>query len=799
MIDNLYTGFYDTADFREHFTYSGNDLGMTYTKKQTSFTVWAPIAESVSVMLYAEGDIHSPDDGEKLPMQKSEGGIWTLTLPGNRAGYFYTYLVKNPGFPELEAGDPYAKAVGVNGDRSAILDLDETNPEDWEQDMKPNQASPTDAVIYELHMRDLSTHKDSGIRHVGKFLQFTESHSLSPAGIKTGINHLLELGITTIHLLPCFDFSTIDERYPERNAFNWGYDPRNYNVPEGSYSTDPYTPSVRIHEFKKMIQALHQNGIRVILDVVYNHTVDNDTSKFHRLVPGYYYRMSPEGTFLDGSFCGSETASERPMMQKYIVDSVLHWTREYHVDGFRFDLMGLHDMETMKAVRQALHEIDPSIHIYGEGWDMGHLPQELRAIQPHIEQLPGIGMFNDQVRDSLKGVFNQPSSHGFVDGRPNLELEMMKCASGSIAYNNIIHGYNAELEQSINYAEVHDNHTLWDKLELANPTLSEAARIRMDMLANAVVLTSQGVPFLSSGVEFLRTKHGDPNSFQSPDAVNQLDWERKAAYIEVFHYYSGLVCLRKSHPAFRLPAAELVRMHLVFIDSPRNTVAFLLIDHAGGDEWKHILVAYNANPTAVQLKLPHTSSGSYGEWTLVVKNLQSGLHPIELCKEASVEVPGISTIVMHTEDELAIQDLFGETRNGVDCYNGDVKSENIRSGYSGHPSRLMGWIDQGISFCCGNGKKFEMEQRVLLQNERLYLPLTELKRMLAECPGWKEVCEMDLEIPMDRECPDHPGYYAADVLEELLSIKVLVEFCRFDENGKKLPEAAPKVYVLRGV
>ncbi|MCX8130376.1 MAG: type I pullulanase [Clostridia bacterium] len=635
-----------TTEFDRLYAYEGNDLGFTYTKAKTTFRLWAPIAEKVTLVTYDNGDIECKCSMSSHEMQKDVKGTWVVTLEGDQNGVFYTYRIKNPGYDEAEAVDPYAKALGVNGDRSAVIDLSQTNPRGWENDVKPFFSHPVDAVIYEIHVRDLSINEDSGIINKGKYIAFTEEGTRSKTGVTTGIDHISEIGITHLQLQPAYDYALLNEKVFDKSKYNWGYDPKNYNVPEGSYATDPYMPGIRVKEFKMMVQALHAKGIRVVMDVVYNHTYENYKSIFHKVVPGYYYRMKEDGTFHNGSHCHSETASERAMMRKYIVDSVKYWVEEYHIDGFRFDLMGLHDITTMNEVRKALDEIDPTLILYGEGWDMGNHPREVRAIQDNAAKLERIGLFNDRVRDNLKGIYNDPLTHGFVDGEKGLELEVMKCVTGSIHYNDRISSYNICPAQSINYVECHDNHTLWDKLELANPGLSEDERIKMHLLANTIILTSQGVPFLHAGSDFLRTKYGVYDSVNSPDSINQLEWERKAQYIDVFNYYKALVGLRKNHPAFRMREVELIRNNIIFTNMPENVVGYVINGAANNDNWKNIFVVYNANNEDKTLEIP------YASWNIVVKGKKAGEDALETLTDSKITVPALSAIVMHTENKI---------------------------------------------------------------------------------------------------------------------------------------------------
>lgn len=592
------------AEFDEKFDYDGDDLGAVYSPEQTRFRLWAPTASEAKVVLYDRWDGTPVNE---LPMQRDVQGTWTLTVAEDCRGLLYTYRVK-VGKQWNEAADPYARAVGVNGEKAAILDLWSTDPQGWEQDVKPPFESPVDAVIYELHLRDLSVHPSSGIREKSKFLGLAEEGTRGPDGIPTGLDHIAGLGVTHVQLLPIFDYSreSVDESRLEDPHYNWGYDPQNYNVPEGSYATDPYLPDVRISELKHLIQTLHTRGLRVIMDVVYNHVYDGYLIHFTKLVPGYYLRYKADRTFSDGAFCGNECASERPMMTKYIVDSILHWVREYHVDGFRFDLMGLIDIETMNEIRRQLDEIDPSILTIGEGWMMETvLPKERRANQDNAGKVPGIGMFNDGLRDAVKGDIFIFDRKGFISAGEGFEDGVKRGVAGGIDYDGAeLRQFAVEPIQSVNYVECHDNHTLWDKIELSTPGASDDERRAMHRLASAIVLTSQGVPFLHAGQEFLRSKGGVENSYKSPIEINWLDWERCAAHQDDVSYMRSLIALRQAHPAFRLRTADEIRAHLRFEAAPPHAVAYTLRDHAGGDPDRHLYVLYNANPGALSLELP---------------------------------------------------------------------------------------------------------------------------------------------------------------------------------------------------
>ncbi len=490
-----------------------------------------------------------------------------------------------------------------------------TDPEGWNEDSRPALASPADLVIYELHHRDFSIDPSSGLGNKGKFLALTDPKA---------IEYLKRLGVNAIHILPSFDYASVDETRLDTPQYNWGYDPKNYNVPEGSYSTDPYSPTVRIKEFKQMVQALHRAGIRVILDVVYNHTFDIKNSNFQRVNPDYFYRKTADGKYSDGSGCGNETASEKALMREYMLESVKYWVNEYHIDGFRFDLMGVHDIVTMNDIRAAVDQIDPSIYIYGEGWSAGSCayPTDKLAMKANTRQLNGIGAFCDDMRDALRGPFSDDHKGGFLAGMPDMEESLKFGIVGAISHPQIDMkrvNYSKEAwtnspTQMVSYVSCHDDLCLTDRLRSSIPGITEDELIRLDLLAQTAVLTSQGVPFILCGEEMLRDKKGIHNSFKSPDSINHLDWNNLKRYPQVFDYYSGLIALRKSHPAFRLANADLVRKHLSFLDAPKGVVAFSLNDNAGGDSWRDIIVILNANKQPTDINVPE------GEYTVVVDN-----------------------------------------------------------------------------------------------------------------------------------------------------------------------------------
>jgi pullulanase len=600
--------------------YNGNDLGVTYTPEKTTFRVWAPSAEAITVRIYDQG--HEGNVLDSLHMQKDIKGTWLLELVGDWKNKYYTYQALINGQLKLEVPDPYARAVGVNGNRGMIVDLASTNPQGWEIDDRPQLTSHADMVLWELHVRDFSIHQSSGIQNKGKYLAFTETGTKSPEGHSTGIDHIVELGITHVHLLPVYDFYTIDESRLDIPQFNWGYDPKNYNAPDGSYSTNPFDGNVRINEFKQMVQSLHNHGIRVIMDVVYNHMYNAGTSPFENLVPGYYFRMNADGTFSNGSGCGNETASEKAMMRKFMIESLKFWAQEYRIDGFRFDLMGLHDITTMNLIREELHAIDPNIFLYGEGWTAGDtpLPEHERAVKNHAPRLKGVAVFSDDIRDGIRGPWWEGKAPGFMAGRKDLEesIKFGVVAStqhpqinyGAVNYSK--HHWADNPLQTITYVTCHDNPCLWDKILDTCIDCSKTDKLNMQKFANAIVLTSQGVPLLHAGEEIVRTKFGEHNSYNLPDSINQLVWHNKHTYREVFDYYKDLIHLRKNHPAFRMTSTEMIQKHLRFFDFAQPLlVGFHLGGNANNDPWKDILVYYNANSHDVEIELPE------GEWVIV--------------------------------------------------------------------------------------------------------------------------------------------------------------------------------------
>ena len=640
------------ATFNDYPVYEGSDLELTYSAQGSKFCVWAPTASQVKLLLYDKGN----EGGayETLDMDRSEQGTWALKVNDDLKGKFYTFQIKiNDKWMEETPGI-WVKATGANGRRAAIIDFAETNPTGWENDVRPPLKNFTDIVLYETHIRDFSVSPNSGMKYKGKFLAFTERGTKNSAGEATGIDHLKELGITHVHLLPAFDFASIDETKLKEPKYNWGYDPLNYNVPEGSYSTNPNNPVTRIKEFKQMVQSLHSSGIRVIMDVVYNHTAAGKNSHFNLLVPGYFYRMNADSTWSNASGCGNEMASERAMMRKFIVESVVYWATEYHVDGFRFDLMGILDIETMNAVRAALDKIDRTIFVYGEGWTAGPSPlaEAKRAVKKNAKELDNIAVFSDDIRDALKGSWMHSQIPGFVSGTDSLEESIKFGVVGStqhdsIDYSKLLYSkapYVNNPTQIINYVSCHDDMCLVDKLRESRPqNATDEELVRFNKLAQTVVFTSQGVPFIYAGEELYRNKKGIHNTYQSPDSINQIDWNFKTAHKDIFEYYKGLIALRKAHAAFRIPTREMVQQHLKFINTRiPNVVAFMLTNHVNDEVWKDILVIYNGNRKSVAVQIPE------GEWDLVCHDGQINLNGISHIDNTTFVVAPSSASIMYT-------------------------------------------------------------------------------------------------------------------------------------------------------
>jgi len=634
-------------DYNDYPTPTEANLWLLYTPESTTFTIWSPVAEEVKLRLYKTGN-----GGEAISsslLQKQDNGIWKISLKSDLNGIYYTYQVKIDGNWLKETPGIYAQALGVNGERAMVIDLKSTDPIDWQKDNGPSINHPNEAILYELHIRDVLIHPASGITHQGKYLGLAEKGTKGPNGVGTGLDHIKELGITHVHLLPTCDFNSVDESKLDKPQFNWGYDPVNYNVPEGSYATDPYKGEVRIREFKEMVQALHQQDIGVVIDVVYNHTGVYDNANFNLEVPGYYYRHWENGKRSDASACGNETASEKAMMRKYMVESVAYWAKEYHVDGFRFDLMAIHDIETMNAITTRLKEINPNILIYGEGWTAGDspLPVASRALKAHTSQMPQLAAFSDEIRDGLKGSVFDDKDKGFVSGKKGAEESVKMGIVGCIKHPQVDNSktYNsdkpwaAEPWQSVNYVSCHDNLALFDKLKVSRPDATPSEIIAMDKLANAVVLTSQGISFIHAGEEMLRSKKGSHNSYNAPDSINQIDWNWKSEHENVVNYYKNLIQLRKNHPAFYMANAQDVLKNLAFKTVEHGLISYQISGNANRDKWKNIYVIYNARPEIVKYDIK-------GNWKIAVSG--DDFNKSDAVR-GGVKVPAISMMVLYQE------------------------------------------------------------------------------------------------------------------------------------------------------
>lgn len=613
---------------------------VVYSPKSTTFSLTtSPDVKKVDVVI-SDND---SDTAQQLvkSMKRVGAGKWKLTVKNDLKGKYYVFSVYNQAQPDHTPG-VFAKAVGVNGKRGVIVDLKDTDPDGWADDVRPELKNPCDLIIYEMHHRDFSMDMSSGIKNKGKFLALTE-----PAAI----SHLRRLGVNAVHILPSFDFASIDESKPDVAQYNWGYDPLNYNVPEGSYSTNAADPKTRIREFKQMVQALHKAGIRVILDVVYNHTFDINGSNFQKTYPDYFFRKNAEGKYSDGSGCGNETASDKELMREFMKESVAYWVNEYHIDGFRFDLMGVHDIETMNEIHDVVAQIDPTIYIYGEGWSAGSCayPQDKLATKANTCELNGIGAFSDEMRDALRGPFSDDTKGGFLAGVPDQEESIKFGIAGAISHPQIDMTkvnyskvpWTNEPSQMVAYVSCHDDMCLTDRLRSSIPYIGDDELIRLDLLAQTAVLTSQGVPFILSGEEMLRDKKGVHNSYRSPDSINRLDWNNLKRYPQVFDYYAGLISLRKQHPAFRMGSADEVRKNLYFLEAPEGVVAYQLKNNAGGDSWKNIIVVLNSQKT------PQTVDVSENTYTMVVANGKVDTNGIGLLSGKTLTVAPQSALIVH--------------------------------------------------------------------------------------------------------------------------------------------------------
>ena len=641
---------YSTEEFETQYTYEGSDLGAVWTADKTTFRLWAPTAKSVKVNLYKSGTAGTDDLIETLEMAADVNGTWVAEKSGDLNGVYYTYTVDVDG-ETVEACDPYAKATGVNGKRAMVIDLDSTDPEGWENDTDPNAGiSITDAVIYELHVRDLSVDESSGIENKGKYLGLIETGTTTDSGIATGLDHIKDLGITHLHILPMYDYGSVDETKLDTAQFNWGYDPVNFNVPEGSYSTDPYNGAVRVSEVKQMVKGLHDNGISVVMDVVYNHVYSAADFCFNQIVPMYFSRVSDSGTLSNGSGCGNDTASERSMVKKYIVDSVKYWADEYHIDGFRFDLVGLLDTDTINEIIEEVHKTHPNVIFYGEGWTMTTVVTKddvTLCTQENSEEVPEFSFFNDTIRDLLKGSVFDTTATGYVSGATGFKAKLEKAFSGTTAWA-------VNPTQSINYVSCHDNNTLIDRITLSTPDASRADQVKMNNLAAAFCLTSQGVPFFQAGEEMLRSKPVgdgtyDHNSYSSSDEVNSIKWDNldEEEYLTTYNYYKGLIAFRKAHPALRLTTKEDAQANITSLSTGNeHGLAFQISGAVEGESADSIFVIFNADTAALDVTLPA------GTWNIYVSGDKAGTEILGTA-EGTVTVEAISTMVLVQEEAAA--------------------------------------------------------------------------------------------------------------------------------------------------
>lgn len=641
---------YLTKNFEKKYTYTGNDLGSIYSKESTSFRVYAPTAEAVTLNLYEDGLQGEPY--KIIKMEQAENGTYKTVVSGDLHKKYYTYTARVNG-KEREAVDPYAKAAGANGVRGMVVDLRATDPEGFVEEKRPEKINTTDAVIYELHIRDFSIDESSGMKYKGKYKAFTEEGTVNGDNLKTGVEHIKELGVTHVHLLPSFDYGSVDETKLEVPQYNWGYDPVNYNVPEGSYSTDPFHGEVRIREFKEMVQALHKNGICVVMDVVYNHVFDAEEFCYQKIVPDYFFRMDGD-KFSDASACGNETASNHLMVRKFMVDSLRYWAEEYHIDGFRFDLMAIHDITTMNEIRKALNEVDENILIYGEGWtaEESPLPKKERALKKYTYRMPGIAAFSDDIRDAVKGSVFEELEKGFVSGEPDLEELIQFGVTGAVGHSQLYRKdvtYKQEIpkpwaatpSQCVNYTSCHDNYTLWDKLVVSNKGKSPEELEAMNKLAIAIILTSQGIPFIHAGEEMLRSKPDETkeygyeeNSFNRGDEINSIKWDTKKEHLDIFSYYQGLIAFRKETKALRLRTKEEIEQCIEFLPIAPGLVSYVVKTK---DE--ELFIAYNAGEKEVTLELPK------GKFLVYVNKMQAGTRVLEEAEDKVVAAP-ISAMVL---------------------------------------------------------------------------------------------------------------------------------------------------------
>ena len=692
---------YSTPEFEAAYTYTGDDLGATWSESGTAFRVWAPTAESVQLRLYESGTGYAKDMLEEIEMTADVNGTWVAKKDGDLRGVYYTYVVEVDGVKK-EACDPYARTTGLNGERAMVINLDETDPEGWDSDTDPNAGKGiNDAIIYELHVRDLSVGADSGIENEGKFLGLTETGTKTESGISTGLDHIKELGVTHLHLLPIYDFGSVDEKRTLTNLFNWGYDPVNYNVPEGSYSTDASNGEVRVKELKQAVKALHDNNISVVMDVVYNHVYNVTDFCFNRIVPDYFSRVDEGGGYSNGSGCGNDTASERSMVKKYIVDSVCYWADEYHIDGFRFDLVGLLDTETVNEIIEQVHKDHPNVIFYGEGWTMSTALTKdgyTLATQLNSSYTPEFAYFNDTIRDGLKGSVFDDLDKGYASGKPDMEETITNCFMGADTWCG-------SPSQTINYASCHDNLTLFDHLQTARPEASREDLIKMNNLAAAVYMTAQGTPFMQAGEEMLRTKQRedgtfDSNSYSSGDEINCLKWSdlEDESHAQVFEYYKGLIAFRKAHGALRLTTAEDVAAAVAPVTGlDANVVAFDIQGDRGGETADELFVIFNANETQTTVTLPE------GSWNVYINGEKAGTEILDTITGGSTTVEPISAMVLVRESgAAAVSDEDADAAESSADTAGTADAE-ANSNANSSNTALIVCIVAALIAACGGG------------------------------------------------------------------------------------------------
>ncbi|MDD5782778.1 MAG: type I pullulanase [Muribaculaceae bacterium] len=641
--ETQYSNYPVALSFDREFHFS-NNAGV--------FELWSPKAQQAKVNIYSRYNDTTPEMTVEMILDPSNG-IWHTTAGTIESliGKFYTFQIKNNGKWLDETPGIWARALSVNGEKAAIIDFNLTNPEGWQADHGPKVAHQTDAIIYEMHHRDFSVHANSGIKNKGKFIALTEKGTRSANGEPTGIDHLKELGITHIHILPSYDFNSVDETNLQSGSYNWGYDPINYNTPDGSYSTNPYDPATRIKEMKQMIKALHDEGLGVVMDVVYNHTAIGDGSNFSLTVPGYFYRHRADGSYSDASGCGNETASDRIMVRQYIINSVKYWAKEYHIDGFRFDLMGIHDATTMTLVAKELKKINPNIIIYGEGWTAGDspLPAKERALKDNAMMIPGCAVFSDDIRDGIKGHYSKADDRGFATGKIGNKETIKFGIVGAVAHpqinyskcNNSKAPYAISPLQVVNYVSCHDDLTLTDKLAASMPEYSVEERQRAAKLAQTIVFTSQGMPFMFAGEEVFRDKKGVHNSYKSPDDINAIDWNMKHENRELFDYYRELIRLRRSHPAFRMTSADDVVSHIRFDNTKSESlISYSITGNANGDSWNEIKLIFNGSDADMTVNVKR------GDWKIIARDGVINADGIGSCQGGKLTVEHRSALIL---------------------------------------------------------------------------------------------------------------------------------------------------------